>query len=195
MGVGFAPGAENLRLPWGTPQPLPFHDGELDLDLALRARGFVEGEPPADEEIEEWNREIRKATVAALQAQLETGRWIWSDLEKRREALAEAMEETLAGTGRRVRVNIADIVPDELSAKAITEKRALLPGYSLPPAPVDSPMIDGPGAWPTEGSGGFGLYRVGETPPAPEGRTCPNCGKGEPFFANYCTQCGTKLQR
>ena len=50
MGVGFAPGAENLRLPWGTPQPLPFHDGELDLDLALRARGFVEGEPPADEE-------------------------------------------------------------------------------------------------------------------------------------------------
>ena len=142
MGVGFAPGAENLRLPWGTPQPLPFHDGELDLDLALRARGFVEGEPPADEESEEWNREIRKATVAALQAQLETGRWIWSDLEKRREALAEAMEETLAGTGRRVRVNIADIVPDELSAKAITEKRALLPGYSLPPAPVDSPMID-----------------------------------------------------
>ena len=191
----FAQGTEPLRLPWGTPRPVRFHDAELDLDLQIRARGFVEAEPLADGDSEEWKREIRKAAADALQVQLENGSWTWPDLEKRREALAEAMEETMADGGRRVRVSIADIVPDEPSAKAITEKRALLPGYSLPPAPADSPMIDGPGAWPTEDSGGFGLFKAGETPPAPESRTCPNCGKVEPFYASFCTQCGMNLPR
>ena len=134
------------------------------------------------------------AAAAALHTQLETGNWTWSDLEERREALEEAMEKTLADAGRRARISIADIVPDEPSAMAIGEKRALLPGNSLPPAPVDSPMIDGPGAYP-QGPGGFGLCRIGETPPASEGRACPNCGRTEPFYANYCTRCGTRLHR
>ncbi len=194
MRVCFDPGTGTLRLTWGTPQPVRFHDAELDLDLQIRARGFVEAEPLADGDGEEWRREIRRAAAAALQAQLEAGKWTWFELEKRREALEEAMEEALAGEGRRASINIEDIVPDEPSAKAILEKRALLPGYSLPPAPVDSPMIDGPGAYP-QVPGGFGLYQMGETPPAPEGRVCPSCGSAEPPEAKYCTQCGAKLLR
>lgn len=160
MRVSFDPGIGTLRLPWGTPQPIRFHDAELDLDLAVRGRGFVEAESAPGGDTEEEKRELRRAAAAILQAQLETGRWTWSDLEKRREALEKAMEEVLAGKGRRAGISIEDIVPDEPSAKAIGEKRALLPGYSLPPAPVDTPMFDGPGAYP-QGPGGFGLYRVG----------------------------------
>ena len=194
MRVSFAPGTGILRIPWGTPQPVRFHDAELDLDPAVRAWGFAEVEETDGEDHDELFRQIRMAAAAALQTQLETGNWTWSDLEERREALEEAMEEAMADAGRRARISIADIVPDELSAMAIGEKRALLPGQSLPPAPVDSPMIDGPGAYP-QGPGGFGLYRMGETPPAPEDRACPNCGRAEPFYANYCTRCGTRLHR
>ncbi len=194
MSAGFEPGTETLRIPWGTPQPVRFHDAELDLDPAVRARGFAEVEGTDGEDHDELFRQIRMAAAAALHTQLETGNWSWSELENRREALEEAMEKTLADAGLRVRISIADIVPDEPSAMAIGEKRALLPGHSLPPAPVDSPMIDGPGAYP-QGPGGFGLYRMGETPPAPEDRACPNCGRAEPFYANYCTRCGTRLHR
>ena len=192
MRGSFDTDAETLRVPWGTPRPVCFHDAELDLDLVIRARGFAVirqagGDP------EELRRQTRMAAAEALRAQLETNRWTWSDLEERREALAEAMEEALARDGRKVSLQFDSVVPDEATAKAIREKRSLSPGASLPDPPVDSPMVDGPGAWPPEDSRGFGLWWVGETPPAPSPRTCPGCGHEEPFYANYCTQCGTKL--
>ena len=96
MRVSFAPGTGILRSPWGTPQPVRFHDAELDLDLAVRARGFAEVEETDGEDHDELFRQIRMAAAIALQMQLETGNWTWSDLEERREALEEAMEEALA---------------------------------------------------------------------------------------------------
>ena len=194
MRVTFAPGTEALRVPWGTPQPVRFHDAELDLDLVVRARGFAEIEQTG-EDPEELRSQTRKAAAEALRAQLETNSWTWSDLEQRREALEEAMEETLARDGRKASLHFDSVVPDEETAKAVREKRSLLSGASLPEPPVDSPMIDGPGAWPPADSGGFGPYLVGETPPAPEARRCPSCGHAEPYYANFCTQCGTKLPK
>ncbi len=194
MRGSFDTDAETLRVPWGTPRPVCFHDAELDLDLVIRARGFAVirqagGDP------EELRRQTRMAAAEALRAQLETNSWTWSDLEKRRESLEEAMEEALARNGRKASLHFASIVPDEETVKALREKRSLLSGASLPPPPADGPMYDGPGAWPTMDVGGFGPYLLGETPPAPEDRRCPSCGHAEPYYANFCTQCGTKLPK
>ena len=194
MRVTFAPGTEALRVPWGTPRPVCFHDAELDLDLVVRARGFAEIEQTG-EDPEELRSQTRKAAAEALRAQLETNSWTWSDLEQRREALEEAMEEALAREGRKASLHFASIVPDEETVRALREKRSLLSGAPLPDPPVDSPMYDGPGAWPSMDVGGFGPYLVGEMPPAPEDRRCPSCGHAEPYYANFCTQCGTKLPK
>ncbi len=195
MRVQIDPTEEALRIPFGTPRPVCFHDAELDLDLTVRARGFAEIVPETGEDPEELRRQTQKAAAEALRAQLETNSWTWSDLEKRRESLEEAMEEALARNGRKASLHFASIVPDEETVKALREKRSLLSGASLPPPPADGPMYDGPGAWPTMDVGGFGRYLVGETPPAPGDRICPGCGNAEPFYANFCTQCGTRLPR
>lgn len=190
MRVSFDPGTETLRVPWGTPQTILFHDGELGLDLAVRARGFAVIEQ-AGEDPEGLCRQTRKAAAEALRTLLETNCWTWSDLERRRETLEEAMEEALAGEGRKMSLCFDDIQPDEASRRALCEIRAAQAPDTLPPAPVDNPMIDGPGAYP-QGPGGFGLYR--ETPSLPL-RICPSCGRAEPPQANFCTQCGAKLSR
>ena len=148
MRVSFDPGEKTLRIPFGTPRPISFHDGELELDLAVRGRGFVTVEEPEGGDMDELRRDVRAAAAAALESLLETGAWTWADLEgKGLEALEEAMEEALARAGRRAGVRFDSFVPDEASAKAIGEKRAAAwEGRPIPSAPVDSPMIDGPGA-------------------------------------------------
>ena len=193
MRVGFAPGEETLCIPFGTPKPIRFRDRELDLDLAVRARGFATVARAEDED--ELRRETRAAAVSVLTVLLESGAWTWSDLTDRREAVDEAMEEALAAEGRRMSLRLDDVVPDEATELALKEKmKAKWDGVPLPPAPVDSPMMDGPGAYPPVGSGGFGLYRMGETPAIFGTRTCPRCGSSEPKDAKFCTQCGAKLQ-
>ena len=95
MRVSFEPAEKTLRIPFGTPQPIRFHDGELELDLAVRGRGFVTVEEP-EGEAEELRRELRAAAFAALRALLESGAWTWTDLEgKGWEALEEALEERI----------------------------------------------------------------------------------------------------
>ena len=193
MRVGFAPGEETLRIPFGTPRPIRFRDEELDLDLTVRARGFATVARTGKDE-EELRRQTRADAVATLTALLESGPWTWSDLTDRREAVDEAMEEALSAEGRKMGIRLEDVVPDEATELALKEKmKAKWDGVPLPPAPVDNPMMDGPGAYPPVGSGGFVLYRVGETPPAPGPRSCPRCGSLEPPEANFCTQCGAKL--
>ena len=193
MRVGFAPGEETLRIPFGTPKPIRFHDRELDLDLAVRARGFATVARAEDED--ELRRETRAAAVSVLTVLLESGAWTWSDLMDRREAVDAAMEETLAAEGRKIAVRLEDVVPDEAAEKALREKaKEKRDGADIPPPPVDNPMMDGPGAYPPVGSGGFGLFRMGETPPFPGPKACPRCGSLEPKEAIFCTRCGAKLQ-
>ena len=182
-----------MRIPFGTPKPVRFHDRELDLDLTVRARGFATVLNTGEDE-DELRRQTRMAAVAALTALLESGPWTWSDLTDRREAVDEAMEEALSAEGRKMGIVLDAVVPDEATELALKEKmKAKWDGVPFPPAPVDTPMMDGPGAYPPVGSGGFGLYRMGETPKAPGPRTCPRCGSLEPPEANFCTQCGAKL--
>ena len=84
-------------------------------------------------------------------------------------------------------------MPHRCPAEAMRKKYPHL-GETLR-APVDEPiMTDGPGAWPPLNSGGFGLYRAGETPPLPEQRACPRCGHPASPQAKFCTQCGAKLR-
>ena len=194
MRVSFAPGEETLCIPFGTPRPVRFRDGELDLDLTVRARGFATVLCAGEDE-EALRRETRKAAAEAVKAAIEGGAWTWADLSDRREALETALEETLAAEGRRASISLDAVVPDEATELALKEKmKAKWDGVPLPPAPVDSPMMDGPGAYPPVGSGGFGLYRMGETPAIQAAKVCPRCGSSEPKEANFCTQCGMKLE-
>ena len=194
MRVSFAPGETTLRVPFGTPRPVRFRDGELGLDLAVRARGFATVARTEGDE-EETRRLVRMTAASALQTLLERGAWTWSDLSDRRETLEAAMEEALAAEGRRIAILLDAVVPDEATEQALKEKaKEKWDGSPLPPPPVDSPMMDGPGAYPPPGSVGFGLYRVGETPPVPGPGACPRCGSANPPEANFCTQCGAKLR-
>ena len=194
MRVRFDPGEETLRIPFGTPRPLRFHDGELDMDLTVRIRGFA-AVPRGDTEEDELRRLVRAQVVGALEALAADGTRTCSLCGEQWDALEEALEEALAREGRKAAIRLDAVRLDEASEKAVKEafreKYARL-GETLR-APADEPiMIDGPAAYP-QTPGGFGLYRMGETPPILGARACPNCGHAEPPQANFCTRCGAKL--
>lgn len=195
MRVCFDPGEETLHIPFGTPRPLCFHDGELDMDLTVRIRGFATVAQGETEE-EALFRLVRAQVVGALEALAADGTRTYSLRSGQWDALEEALEEALAREGRKAAIRLDAVRFDEATEKALKEvmreKYAHLAETLR--APVDEPiMIDGPAAYPQTPAGfGLGLYRMGETPPFAK-RVCPRCGHSEPPQANFCTRCGAKL--
>ena len=138
-------------------------------------------------------RLVRAQVVGALEALAAGGPRTYSLRNEQWDTLEEDLEEALAREGRKAAIRLDAVRFDEASEQAVREamgEKYTDLGKTLR-APVDEPiMIGGPAAYP-QTPGGFGLYRMGETPP----RVCPQCGHTEPLHANFCTQCGAQLPR
>jgi|GEM_PF-4492618 len=163
-----------LSLRFGLSRPAAFTDARLGETVRVRTHGTAEvrreGAAPDEAAL---RMRLTAAAAAAIPAAAGRSGWSALELDAHRAEIEDEIERALAAEGITANVTLLHFVPDEASRERLGQWEAA----HREPLPFDTPMMDGPGAYPTKDVG----------------KWCLRCGRVSPPSAKFCQECGMKL--
>ena len=163
-----------LSLRFGLSRPAAFTDARLGETVRVRTHGTAEVRRKASTPDEAALRmRLAAVTAEAIPAAAERSGWSALDLDAHRAEIEDEIERALAAAGITANVTLLHFAPDEASRERLDQWEAA----HREPLPIGTPMMDGPGAYPTKDVG----------------KWCLRCGRVSPPSAKYCQECGAKL--